>query len=215
MTGGSVTGAVSATSSATNDWAQRNAVFSAVDVDFTGCSTLSGYSKVTVDGTYGSTMAMVMTTDGRDTFTLQGKAGLYVETLLFGAGNDKLQITGDSTMYVDTLNFGDGYDVLDVASGSQLNFYGSNIDGLEKISGKGTVVVTDEALAEALRQLTNTATIVYNPSLAPAGFSSALSLESDAAYNLDAGTALDTLATATTSALFDEEKTSVLGAMIA
>ncbi len=216
MTGGSVSGAVSATSSATNDWAARQTVFSALDVDFSGCSTLSGYSKVTVDGTYGSTMAMVMTTDGRDTFTLQGNAGLYVETMLFGAGNDKLQITGDSTMYIDTLNFGDGYDVLDVASGSQLNFYGCNIDGLEKITGKGTVVVTDEALAEALRQLTNTATIVYNPSLAPAGFSSALSLESDAAYNLDAGTALDTLATAATSALFDEEqKSSVLGAMIA
>lgn len=217
MTGGSVSGAVSATSSATNDWAQREAVFSAVDVDFSAGSSLSGYSKVTVDGTYNSTMAMVMTTDGSDKFILEGNAGLYVETLLFGAGNDKLLIRGDSTLYADSLNFGDGRDILEVASGSQLNFYGSNIDGLEKITGKGTIVVKDAELAEALRQLTKTATIVYNPSLDPAGFTSAsLQLESDAVYNLDAGTALDSLATATTSALFnDEQKSSVLGAMIA
>jgi hypothetical protein len=217
MTGGSVSGAVSATSSATGDLAQREAVFSAVDVDFSAGSSLSGFGKVTVDGTYNSTMAMVMTTDGGDKFTLKGNGGLYVETFLFGAGNDKLQISGDSMLYADSMDFGAGKDVLDVASGSQLNFYGSNIEGLEKITGKGTIVVTDEALADALRQLTKTATIVYNPLLEPAGFTSAsLQLESDAAYNLDAGTALDALATATSSALFDDErKSSVLGAMIA
>lgn len=217
ITGGTVSGAVSATSSTAGDLAQRDAVFLVTDVDFSAGSSLSGYGKVVVDGTYNSTMAMVTTTDGGDTFTLQGNAGLYVETLLFGAGNDKLAIRGNSTLYADSMDFGSGKDVLDVASDSQLNFYGSNIEGLEKITGRGTVVVTDEALAEALRRLTSTATIVYNPLLEPAGFAGAsLQLESDAAYNLDAGTALDALASATASALFDDErKSSVLGAMIA
>lgn len=217
ITGGTVSGAVSATSSAAGDLAQRNAVFSVADVDFSAGSSLSGYGKVTVDGTYNSAMAMVMTTDGGDTFTLQGNAGLYVGTLLFGAGNDKLVIRGNSTLYADSMDFGSGRDVLEVASGSQLNFYGGNIAGLEKITGRGTVVVTDEALAEALRRLTTTATIVYNPLLEPAGFAGAsLQLENDAAYNLDAGTALDALAAATGSVLFDEErKDGVLGAMIA
>lgn len=217
ITGGSVSGAVSATSSVAGDLAQRSAVFSVLDVEFCIESSLSGYGKVIVDGAYNSAMALVMTTDGSDHFTLQGNAGLYVETFLFGAGNDKLLIRGDSTLYADSIDFGSGKDVLEVAAGSQLNFYGSSIDGLEKITGKGTIAVTNEDLAEALRQLTSTATILYNPLLEPAGFTGvSLQLESDAAYSLDAGTTWDALATATGSTLFgDEQKSGVLGAMIA
>ncbi|MPN52281.1 hypothetical protein SDC9_199937 [bioreactor metagenome] len=139
-----------------------------------------------------------------------------METFFFGAGNDKLQIRGDSTLYADSLDFGAGRDVLEVESGSQLNFYGSNINGLEKITGRGMIVVTDEALAEVLRQLTSTATIVCNPLLEPVDSLSASWHLDDAVFNLDAGIAPDALATATTSALFDDAQEScVLKAMIA